>query len=172
MQPKKDVQTVTPGGKPLRRLIEGVQLRGATTHPDDRGTLCEVYNTAWGFHEAPLVYVYTVIIRPGKVKGWVVHHKQDDRIFVNHGIIRVVLYDDRAESPTHKMVNEIYLGEVNRALFTIPRGVYHALQNVGNVDAEFMNLPTRAYDHADPDKYRLPLKNDLIPYKFEEKSDG
>jgi dTDP-4-dehydrorhamnose 3,5-epimerase len=24
-----------------------------------------------------------------------------------------------------------------------------------------------AYDHANPDKYRLPLDTDLIPYKFE-----
>ena len=28
-------------------------------------------------------------------------------------------------------------------------------------------MPTRAYDHASPDVYRLPVDNDLIPYRFE-----
>jgi dTDP-4-dehydrorhamnose 3,5-epimerase len=44
--------------------------------------------------------------------------------------------------------------------------VYHGLQNVGLVDAVFINMPTRPYDHADPDKFRLPLTNDLIPFDF------
>jgi dTDP-4-dehydrorhamnose 3,5-epimerase len=29
-----------------------------------------------------------------------------------------------------------------------------------------VNCPTMAYDHANPDKYRLPLDTDLIPHKF------
>jgi dTDP-4-dehydrorhamnose 3,5-epimerase len=39
---------------------------------------------------------------------------------------------------------------------------------VGETDAYFVNLPTRAYDHANPDKFRLPLDTDLIPYRFQE----
>ena len=35
-----------------------------------------------------------------------------------------------------------------------------------------VNLPTRAYDHAHPDKYRLPLDTDLIPFRFDEKLGG
>jgi dTDP-4-dehydrorhamnose 3,5-epimerase len=31
-----------------------------------------------------------------------------------------------------------------------------------------MNLPTRPYNHEDPDKYRLPLKNDYIPFSFDD----
>jgi dTDP-4-dehydrorhamnose 3,5-epimerase len=170
--PKKDPQTVTPTGNSVSRLIEGVRLRPAVTHPDDRGTLCEVYNPAWDFSDAPLVYVYQATIRPGKVKGWVVHRNQDDRVFTCTGTIKWVLYDDRPDSPTHKMVNEFYVSEQNRSLLLIPRGVYHAAQNVGYTDALFVNLPTRAYDHADPDKYRLPPNNDLIPYRFENRIGG
>jgi hypothetical protein len=56
--------------------------------------------------------------------------------------------------------------ERSRHLFTIPLGVWHAVQNTGVGDATFMNMPDRAYDHAAPDKFRLPLKNDLIPFDF------
>ena len=30
-----------------------------------------------------------------------------------------------------------------------------------------VNFPTMPYDHSSPDKYRLPLNTDKIPYKFE-----
>jgi dTDP-4-dehydrorhamnose 3,5-epimerase len=30
-----------------------------------------------------------------------------------------------------------------------------------------INMPSQAYNHANPDKYRLPINNDYIPYKFE-----
>ncbi|HVR97751.1 MAG TPA: dTDP-4-dehydrorhamnose 3,5-epimerase family protein [Thermoanaerobaculia bacterium] len=164
--PIKDRQTVTPEGVRIAPRIAGVVVRPAVTHVDDRGELCEIYNPAWGIHEAPLVYVYQAMVRPHKVKGWVVHHLQDDRLFISLGTLRIVLYDAREGSPTQGEINEIFLGERNRGMVVIPRGVYHAVQNVGDCDAYFVNVPTRAYDHADPDKYRLPLDTDLIPFRF------
>ena len=85
---------------------------------------------------------------------------------MSQGTIQVVLYDAREDSPTHGLVNDLCFSEHNRALFTIPAGVWHALKNVGDKDALFVNMPTRAYDHADPDKFRLPLDNDVIPYRL------
>jgi len=53
-----------------------------------------------------------------------------------------------------------------RALW-IPAGVYHAHHNCGTEDALFISMPTRPYNHLDPDVYRLPVNNDVIPYRFE-----
>jgi dTDP-4-dehydrorhamnose 3,5-epimerase len=167
VQPQKDRQTVDPEGRSVKKTIEGVEIRYAKTLPDDRGTLCEVYRPAWGVHPDPLVYVYQVTIRPSQIKGWVKHKKQDDRIFASFGMMQVVLYDDREDSPTYGMVNEFFFGDDNRALFVIPANVYHAIKNVDPTkDAMFINMPTRPYDHADPDKYRLPIDNDVIPYTW------
>lgn len=165
--PAKDTQTVTPEGESVIPRIDGVSIRMAVTLPDERGEVCEVYNPAWGLHPDPLVYVYQVSIRPGKIKGWVVHYEQDDRLFFSLGVIKVVLYDDRPGSPTRGLINEIVLGERNRGMVTIPRGVYHALWNIGHTEAFFINMPTRPYDHANPDKYRLPINDDAIPYRFD-----
>jgi dTDP-4-dehydrorhamnose 3,5-epimerase len=49
---------------------------------------------------------------------------------------------------------------------SIPAGVYHAVQNVGDREAAFVNLPSQPYQHDDPDKYRLPIDNDVIPYRL------
>src|SRR3954469_6815060 len=124
-------QTVTPEGERVMELIDGVVTRQAITHPDERGTLCEVYNPAWGLSDEPLVYVYQVTIRPGQVKGFVLHRTYSDRLFFSFGPAKVVLYDDRESSPTRGMLNELHFGEHNRAHLVIPPGVWHAVKNVG-----------------------------------------
>lgn len=165
--PKKDVQTTTSDGRQIERLIEGVVVLPATTLADERGTLCQISSLATTAHAAPLVYVYQFTIRPGKAKGWHVHYLHDDRIFLSQGTVKVVLYDDRPESPTYRMVNEIYRSDHHRNLMVIPAHVYHAHQNVGSSDALFISMPTRPYNHNDPDVYRLPLDTNEIPYKFD-----
>jgi dTDP-4-dehydrorhamnose 3,5-epimerase len=167
LQPKQDTQTVTPLGERVAPRIAGVNLRAAITHQDDRGEVCEIFNAAWSFDDAPMTYVYQIVIRPRRVKGWVVHRDQDDRLFASLGIVKIVLFDDRPGSATYRMINEIYLGERNRALIAVPAGVFHAIQNVGEIDAVLINLPTRPYNHAVPDKFRLPLDTDQIPYRFD-----
>jgi dTDP-4-dehydrorhamnose 3,5-epimerase len=49
----------------------------------------------------------------------------------------------------------------------IPAGIWHANRNLGSKDVVVVNFPTIPYDHAAPDKYRLSLDTDQIPYKFE-----
>lgn len=164
---RKDLQTVTPEGEPIVPRISGVVIELRPIQEDERGELQEIYNPAWGLHSAPLVYAYCASIRPRRVKGWVLHRLQDDRLFILRGVIRVGLFDDRPESPTYGMLNVFVMSEHRRGLLVIPRGVFHGLQNLSDYDALFLNLPTRPYDHQDPDKYRLPLKNDRIPFAFD-----
>jgi dTDP-4-dehydrorhamnose 3,5-epimerase len=145
-------------------MIEGVMTRQVVVQSDERGTLSEIFSPAWGFTEEPLVYVYQATVHPGQKKGWVVHREQDDRLFFDRGAAKVVLYDARPESPTTGMVNELFAGAANRLLIRIPRGVVHAVANVGTDEVVFVNLPTRAYDHERPDKYRPP--SDAVPYEL------
>lgn len=165
----QDRQTVTPDGRDISRLIEGVVMQSSVTHVDDRGTLCEIMSPHRPVHPAPLVYVYQFTIRPGKIKGWHIHHLHDDRIFLSQGQVRVVLYDNRPESPTFGCVNEIYRSEHDRTVMVIPAHVFHAHENIGTTDALFVSMPTRAYNHASPDVYRLPIDTDQIPYSFKDR---
>jgi dTDP-4-dehydrorhamnose 3,5-epimerase len=171
-QPQKDRQTVTSDGKSVQPVIEGVAIQSSVTHTDDRGTLCEIFSPHRPVHPAPLVYVYQFTIRPGKIKGWHIHHLHDDRIFISQGEVKVVLYDTRRDSPTFGMVNEFFRSEHDRTIMVIPAFVYHAHQNVGSKDALFISMPTRPYQHDDPDVYRLPLDTDQIPYKLEDRRGG
>jgi dTDP-4-dehydrorhamnose 3,5-epimerase len=165
-QARKDLARVGTDGTSLEELIDGVEIRRAPTHADERGTLTEVFDSRWGFTDEPLVYAYQVTIGPGQVRGWALHLEQEDRLFLYGGVLRVVLYDARADSESHERVNVFHLGAYDRALLRIPAGIYHAVQNVGDVEGAFLNMPSQPYRHDDPDKYRLPLDNDVIPYRL------
>ena len=95
LAPKKDAQTVDSAWQSIKPRIHGVEIKFLPTIPDDRGTLCEVFRPAWGLHPDPLIYVYQVTIRPGQIKGWVKHVKQDDRIFVSMGLEAAHLTEER-----------------------------------------------------------------------------
>ncbi|BDI34519.1 hypothetical protein CCAX7_65700 [Capsulimonas corticalis] len=164
--PVKVSQTVYPDGRLVDDRIVGLIVRPETHIVDPRGELVEIYSPAWNLHPEPLVYAYQVRINRGQGRGWVVHAKQDDRIHHCVGTLHWAFYDDRKDSPTHGMLNKITISERNTALIVIPKGVYHAVMNVGSEDAIMINLPTKPYNHADPDKFRLPFQNDLIPYDF------
>jgi len=161
----KDEATVTTASERIEKLIHGVNVRRAVTHVDERGELAEMYSAAWGLDVEPINYVYTAMVRPGRIKGWVYHKLQADRIYSITGFVKYVLWDSRPDSPTRGMINEIYLTERNRGLLRIPPFVVHAVQNVGNIDATFVNMPTVPYNHANPDKYRVAPES--VPYSFD-----
>jgi dTDP-4-dehydrorhamnose 3,5-epimerase len=165
--PTKDPPSVTPSGEPLSPLPDGVTFRRAPTHIDERGSVCEMFDPRWQWHLDPLVFVYMFTLRPGMIKGWGLHKLHEDRYFAIVGEMQVIMYDVRPDSSTRGLVSKIVLSEYNRGLLNIPAGIWHANRNVGSKDAVIVNFPTRPYEHHDPDKYRLPIDTDQIPYKFE-----
>jgi dTDP-4-dehydrorhamnose 3,5-epimerase len=163
----QDPPSVTPAGESLQPLPVGITFHEVITQIDDRGTVCELFDTRWNWHKDPLVFVYAFTLRPGMIKGWGMHQKHEDRYFVLFGEMEVVLYDDRPDIPTCGLVSKVVLSEYRRQLMNIPAGIWHANHNIGQKDVVVINFPTLPYDHANPDKYRLPLDTDKIPYKFE-----
>lgn len=82
------------------------------------------------------------------------------------GEMELVLYDVRPDSSTCGLVSRIVLSEHHRRLVSVPKFVWHADVNIGQRNCVAINFPTSPYDHADPDKYRLPLDTPLIPYSL------
>lgn len=165
-EPLRDQQTVTPDGARLDQIPAGVTFREATTHIDYRGSVVELFDERWDWSDLPLVYSYCFTLRPGMMKGWGMHREHEDRYFNLFGEIETVLYDERPDSPTRGLVATLVFSEYRRRLMNIPAGVWHAHRNIGGKDAVMINFPTKPYDHANPDKYRLPLDTDRIPHRF------
>jgi dTDP-4-dehydrorhamnose 3,5-epimerase len=162
----QDQQTVTTEGVETAPVIHGVRFWRVPTHADERGTVTELYNPDWNWHPDPLVYSYCFTIRPGIVKGWNLHKEHEDRYCLLQGEMEVVLYDVREGSPTFGRIGRIVVSEHERRLVNVPKFVWHADRNIGTKDVVVVNFPTKAYDHAKPDKYRLPIDTPLIPHSF------
>lgn len=161
-----DEPTVDAAGRRLASGIEGVIYSRAVSHVDHRGSLTEVVNFDDPFWDEPIVYSYSITIRPGRIKGWGMHRKQADRYFLAHGNIRVVLFDGRVKSPTHARFAEFHLTDAARGRLLIPPGVWHADQNWGDTEAVLINFPTRPYDREHPDKHRIDPASNEIAFDF------
>lgn len=162
----QDIQTVTPDGKRIETLPVGMVVRDLTTHTDDRGTVCELYDPRWGVHPDDLVFAYVFTIRPGAAKGWGMHKRHDDRYAFLAGELELVLHDSRPDVETSGQTTRLFLSERRRQLVTIPAGVWHAERTIGQVDVMVVNFPTIQYDHTSPDKYRLPLDTTELPVQL------
>src|SRR5947207_14752422 len=118
----RDSGTVTSRGENISRLPDGVTVWDVTTHVDERGTVCEMFDSRWNWHPAPLVFAYTFSLRPGMIKGWGMHQFHEDRYFILFGELLLVLYDDRPSSPTNGLVAKVAMSEYRRQLINIPAG--------------------------------------------------
>ncbi len=160
---KRDGQLVHSDGTRLNDLPEGMVIRELVTHVDERGTVCELYDDRWGVHPEAIVFAYTFTIRPGMAKGWGLHLEHDDRYAFLSGELELAFYDARDDVRTAGREFRLVLSDYSRALLVIPRGVWHAERNIGSSDVVVVNFPTIPYEHASPDKYRLPLDTGELP---------
>jgi len=146
-------------------MIHGVNVKKLKMIPDERGRLMEILR-----RDDPIFksfgQVYLTTAKPGVVKAWHYHKKQDDNFTCIHGKMRLALYDSRKKSQTYGEVNEFIISLDDPILVTIPKFVYHGFKCVSDCEALVINTPTKAYDHKSPDEFRVdPYDND-IPYDW------
>lgn len=149
-------------------MIDGVVTRKLKVIPDERGRLMEILRSDDElFSRFGQVYMTTAY--PGVVKGWHYHKVQTDHIAVVKGMLKLVLYDNRDNSPTKGEINEFFLGEHNPVLVKIPPLVLHGFKCISEEEAVCINVPSEVYNYDQPDEFRVdPHKND-IPYAWERK---
>ena len=149
-------------------LINGVVVKPLKWIPDERGRLIEILREDDDcFERFGQVYVTTAF--PGVVKGWHYHKRQTDHFACVAGMIKLVLYDNRPQSPTRDQVNEFFLGIYNPILVKVPVLVLHGFKGVSEHEAVVLNVPTYPYRHSQPDEYRTDPHSPEIPYDWHRK---
>jgi dTDP-4-dehydrorhamnose 3,5-epimerase len=147
-------------------MIHGVEKKTLRVIPDERGRLMEILRS-----DDPLFkkfgQVYMTTTYPGVIKAWHYHKLQHDNVTVVRGMLKLVLYDNREQSPTRKELNEFFFGEFNPLLIHIPAGVYHGWKCISQEEAFAVNCVSEAYDYNNPDEYRLPFDSPDIPYDWD-----
>jgi dTDP-4-dehydrorhamnose 3,5-epimerase len=153
----------------LRRyLIDGVKVNQLKVIPDERGRLMEILRSDDELFEK-FGQVYITTIYPGVVKGWHFHKNQSDNVVCVQGMIKLVLYDRREDSPTFNNVVELNCGIHNPVLVHIPADVCHGWMCFGPEEAIVVNIPTEPYNYENPDEHRIDPHDNEIPYEWERK---
>ena len=146
-------------------LIEGVKTKKLRVIPDERGWLMEILrNDDEIFRQFGQVYITTAY--PGVVKGWHYHKIQTDNFTCVKGMMKVVLYDSRKDSPTYRKINEFFIGEKNPMLISVPTYVFHGFKAIGTETAFFLSVPTEPYSYQEPDEFRAPPDDPEIGYDW------
>jgi dTDP-4-dehydrorhamnose 3,5-epimerase len=163
----KDRQSITADWNGLEGSIAGVRVREVKNVIKPNGdVLCEIFRREWFSDECVVDQVFQVTLDAGSVSAWHMHRSTTDRLFVSRGLIRIVLYDAREDSPTRGQVSEFRFGAMRPGLVCVPPGVWHGVQNMASEPAILLNLVDAAYKYSDPDHWRLPEDTDEIPYRF------
>lgn len=159
----RDEQTVTRSGQRVETRIHGVRTQTPVVHNDHRGRVFEVFTGPGDYWDEPVVYCYAFSVRVNQVKGWGLHLEKTDRYTLICGENMTVLYDARLDSPTHGVVQRVYLSEQGVRQLTIPTGVWHMNVNIAQTESILINHPTEVYDHERPDRVLLPWDSAEIP---------
>jgi dTDP-4-dehydrorhamnose 3,5-epimerase len=162
----RDQQSITSDWQSLQPLIHQVEVKEVKNVLKDNGMLTEVFRTDWPSSFAKVDQVFQVTLFPMAISAWHRHLQTTDRLFVSQGILKIVLYDARFDSPTMGMINQFQLGICRPALIAVPPGVWHGIQNIGSETACLLNLVDQAYCYENPDHWRLPSDTDQIPFRF------
>lgn len=148
--------------------IDGVEKLPLRWIPDERGKLMVLLrNDDNCFQKFGQVYVTTCL--PGRIKGFHGHRYQWDYQAVMQGMVKLVLWDSRENSPTYKAIEEIFIGDDNPMLVVIPPMVLHGIKAYGRCPAYLINIPTELYNNEAPDELRIAPYDDEIGYDWRAK---
>ena len=143
--------------------IHDVQVTPLRRIPDERGAVFHMLR-----EDSPVFErfgeIYFSVAYPGVVKGWHVHRQMTLNYAVPVGMVKLVCYDDRRDSPTRGAVQELHVGELNYVLVTIPPLVWNGFKGEGSQTALVANCATIPHDPGEIDRVD-PFEND-IPYDW------
>ena len=126
-------------------MIHGVTVKSLRRIPDERGYIMPMLRADdTDFEQFGEIYFSTVY--PGVIKAWHLHSKMTLNYAVVVGMIKLVLHDDRENSPTRGKTQELFIGEENYQLVKIPPYVWNGFKGIGTRMAILANCATLAHD--------------------------
>jgi dTDP-4-dehydrorhamnose 3,5-epimerase len=149
-------------------MIDGVRIKDLKIIPDERGRLMEMLRADDGLF-TKFGQIYATTAYPGVVKAWHYHKKQADNMTVISGMMKIVIYDAREDSPTKGQIDEFFTGVHKPQVIQIPPLVYHGFKCISETESIVINCPTEVYNYNEPDEFRVDPYSDKIPYDWRRK---
>lgn len=144
-------------------MIHGVLVHPLRQIPDERGSVKHMLRED-DPHFEKFGEIYFSVVYPGAIKAWHLHRRMTLNYTVVSGMIKLVLYDDRPDSPTKGELQELFVGDANYVLVCIPPGVWNGFKGIGKIPATVANCATLPHDPEEIVR-KDPFSKD-IPYDW------
>jgi dTDP-4-dehydrorhamnose 3,5-epimerase len=149
-----------------RAGIHGVEYLPLREIPTEGGSVLHMLR-ADAPHFTRFGEVYFSECLPGSVKAWKRHREMTQNFAVPAGRIRVVIYDDREDSPTRGTVAEYLLGRPdNYALLRIPPMLWYGFTAADDAVGIICNCADMT--HRPDESERMAADSHTIPYHWPE----
>ena len=145
-------------------MIDGVKVTPLRQIADERGKIMHMLR-ADAPHFQKFGEIYFSGVYPGAIKAWHIHREMTLNYAVIHGMIKMVLFDDREGSGTRGKLMELFIGEADYCLVTVPPMVWNGFKGFGDKMAIVANCATIPHDPAEIS--RLDPFDPKIPYKWD-----
>ena len=147
-----------------KSIIEGVVLTPLKQIKDERGAVFHVMKnnseTFYSFGEA-----YFSKINEKIVKGWKSHKEMKQNFCVPYGKLKLVLFDNRINSTSKGVINEIILSDdKNYIRVTIPENIWYSFKCLSNDYCLLLNIAN--IKHKKNESIQMNLNNNIIPYTW------
>ena len=109
--------------------------------------------------------IYFSEVSPGAVKAWKRHRLQTQHFAVPAGLIDIVVYDPREDSPSRGTIARFRLGRPGHyRLLRIPPGLWYGFRGAASGPSLLANCADIPHDPEESE--RLPMDSPLIPYRW------
>jgi dTDP-4-dehydrorhamnose 3,5-epimerase len=128
--------------------INDVEITKLKKIPDERGSIYHMLRADDAIFR-DFGEIYFSKIYPNAIKGWHLHKKMILNYAVIHGMIKLVLYDDREDSITRGNLMEIFMGDDNYILVMVPPMIWNGFKGIGNHPAILANCASIPHHHGE-----------------------
>ena len=147
----------------MKSKIQGVKIIKKKVLSDDRGKILHMLKkTDKEFIKFGEIYFSFVF--PKKIKAWHIHKKMTLNYVAIFGRIKLVLFDDRKNSKSNGVIEEIFLSNKNHFLISIPPKIWNGFCSADNklaILANCSNIP-----HNKKEILRINYNDPKIPYNW------
>jgi dTDP-4-dehydrorhamnose 3,5-epimerase len=150
-----------------KQQIAGVQVKEMKNVVIRSGILTECFRPEWFDSEVHAAHVVYMAVLPGGLSSWHCHQRQTDVIVPVRGQLRIGLYDDRPESPTHGTFSLLNVSVARPVALRVPPVVWHAIKNPTGEEAAYIVVNDQPFNYSEPDDWILPPGSDAIPYRLD-----
>ena len=144
-------------------MIDGVKIIKKKQFIDERGKIMHMLRVDdkefVKFGEIYFSYTY-----PGAIKAWHRHKEMTLTYAAVSGKIKLVLFDDRKNSPTEGKLEEIFLSDEDYFTVTIPPLIWNGFKSIEDKAAIVANCTD--VPHSEGEIERKKFDDPSIPYEW------